>query len=378
MLQMILNGLFALAALVAILDYFKVKPTQPLWGIAMPLSRNLRLATMLGLVALSLALSGYGFYRSLRPEPRLTAREIRNKDWQDSMLHLTTVSDKHFANERIEVDGNSFHHCTFKNVTLDYRGEKAFDFKDNTFEGSAWLDLSKDLSLDGLMELQIMLGALKPGITVDDKREHVTSFGTPTASSVVPVAPPNFPKSQSQRTATAKPSPPQTQIEQRGTGSAAVGGGIATGPCSNVQVGGTDNQATTNCGSVPFRTLTESQRQGIAKFIQTLPKSVLVTVGGVYGSGDAVSYAGDFLPLFGGRHLDNQTTPAIRTGFPTTFTDVIVATCSEEDSASQYRNAFVDTLVSLGIPAHRANGSKVAPGNLEFLVGFRPQEVKPQ
>jgi hypothetical protein len=152
---------------------------------------------------------------------------------------------------------------------------------------------------------------------------------------------------------------------------------VNTGPCSNVQFGN-NNQATVNCGSVPFRTLTESQKQGITRFLQTVPKSVLIAVGGVYGSGDAFNYAGDFLPLFEGRLLEDQKIPAIRTGFPTTFTDVIVATRSEDDSASQYRNVFVDTLISLGIPARRGNGSKVAPGNIEFLVGYRPQEVKPQ
>jgi hypothetical protein len=118
------------------------------------------------------------------------------------------------------------------------------------------------------------------------------------------------------------------------------------------------------------------QKRGIAEFLNTLPPSVLVTIGGVYGCGDAVSYAGEFFPLFQARYLDNQTSPSIRTGFPTTFTDVFVATRTEEDSATKYRNAFADALNGLGIPAHRANGSKVPPGDLDFLVGFRPQEVK--
>jgi hypothetical protein len=128
--------------------------------------------------------------------------------------------------------------------------------------------------------------------------------------------------------------------------------------------------------AIPFRVLTEDQKRGIAEFLNTLPPSVLVTIGGVYGCGDAVSYAGEFFPLFQARYLDNQTSPSIRTGFPTTFTDVFVATRTEEDSATKYRNAFADALNGLGIPAHRANGSTVPPGDLDFLVGFRPQEVK--
>jgi hypothetical protein len=56
-----------LASLVAILDYFGVKPKQRSDGTKMSLSRRWKLAIMLTLVAASLALSGYGFYRSLHP-----------------------------------------------------------------------------------------------------------------------------------------------------------------------------------------------------------------------------------------------------------------------------------------------------------------------
>jgi hypothetical protein len=40
---------------------------------------------------------------------------------------------------------------------------------------------------------------------------------------------------------------PTTKIEQHGSASGAVGGSIQQGPCSNVQIGGTNNTATTNC-----------------------------------------------------------------------------------------------------------------------------------
>lgn len=178
-----------------------------------------------------------------------------------------------------------------------------------------------------------------------------------------------------QPTRTRKQPPTQTAT---GTDNAQVGGGVNAGPCSNVQIGGRGNQGRVNCSSIPFRILTESQKQAIKTLLDTFPPSVLVTIGGIYGSGDAANYALDLFPLFEGRHLGNQTTPAIRTGFPTTWTNVFVATCSDDDSASQYRDALVRTLNSLGIQARAANGSKVAPGNLEILVGFRPEEVKPQ
>jgi len=68
MVHQVFDWLIGLAAFVAILDYFGFKPKQPLWGQAMPLSRKWKLAMMLGLVASSLCLSSYSFYRSLHPK----------------------------------------------------------------------------------------------------------------------------------------------------------------------------------------------------------------------------------------------------------------------------------------------------------------------
>jgi len=63
-----LNILLGIAALVAILDYFGLKPKQRLGGSTMPLSRKWKLAIMLFLVASSLSLSIYSFYRSRHPK----------------------------------------------------------------------------------------------------------------------------------------------------------------------------------------------------------------------------------------------------------------------------------------------------------------------
>ena len=63
---------------------------------------------------------------------------------------------------------------------------------------------------------------------------------------------------------------------------------IAQSGKNNIAQVGNNNSATIT-GAIPFRTLTETQRQGIMKFVKTLPESVLVSVGGVYGSGDAVA-----------------------------------------------------------------------------------------
>lgn len=62
----IVDAFVILASLVAILDYFGIKP-KSLGGTLVPFSRRWKLAIMLILVGASAALSGYGFYRSLRP-----------------------------------------------------------------------------------------------------------------------------------------------------------------------------------------------------------------------------------------------------------------------------------------------------------------------
>jgi hypothetical protein len=84
--------------------------------------------------------------------------------------------------------------------------------------------------------------------------------------------------------ATPLPSTP-APIEQHGSDSGAVGGSITTGPCSNVQVGGSNNQATTNC--VPDRHLTSQQIATLRTL--TRPFNVKVTLemtmdGSGYGS----------------------------------------------------------------------------------------------
>jgi hypothetical protein len=128
--------------------------------------------------------------------------------------------------------------------------------------------------------------------------------------------------------------------------------------------------------SPPIRQLTEVQKQGITNFLKTIPQSVLVLIGSVYGSGDGDIYANQFFPLFDGRHYEHQMGAVIRTGFPPAFTGVFVVTAREDDPATQYRDAFVKELISLGISARASNGSKITPGNLELLIGYRPEEVK--
>lgn len=70
-----LTGLVVtVAAIFQILDYWGLRPRTDDGGVPMPFSRKWKLTIMLGLTAISLGLSGYGFYRSLRP--RIVERTV--------------------------------------------------------------------------------------------------------------------------------------------------------------------------------------------------------------------------------------------------------------------------------------------------------------
>jgi hypothetical protein len=57
-----------IAALVAVLGYFGIKPKQPLWGFTISYGKNAKLVVMLLLVAISLGMSGYSAYRAYHPK----------------------------------------------------------------------------------------------------------------------------------------------------------------------------------------------------------------------------------------------------------------------------------------------------------------------
>ena len=75
-----LNILVGVAALLSILDYFGIKPH---WAsrkaTILPPDRSWKLIIMLILVAASLGMSGYDFYRFLRPSGTLTTPELRSE-----------------------------------------------------------------------------------------------------------------------------------------------------------------------------------------------------------------------------------------------------------------------------------------------------------
>jgi hypothetical protein len=52
----VVDCIVGLAALVAILDYFGIKPKRSLWGVLVPLTKNWKLGIMLTLVLASLGM----------------------------------------------------------------------------------------------------------------------------------------------------------------------------------------------------------------------------------------------------------------------------------------------------------------------------------
>jgi len=67
-----------------------------------------------------------------------------------------------------------------------------------------------------------------------------------------------------------KPLEPQVRIEQHGSGNGAILGSVTQGPCSNLQVGGSNSQASINCA--PEWHFTDAQRIKWSSFVATLPQ----------------------------------------------------------------------------------------------------------
>ena len=87
-------------------------------------------------------------------------------------------------------------------------------------------------------------------ITAERRREHLTARNVP---AVPPTSPPAAPAAPVEQTPKPQPKPQQEQkgVASKGGSNSPKTGAITTGPCSNVQVGGSKNQATTNCNEPP-------------------------------------------------------------------------------------------------------------------------------
>jgi hypothetical protein len=94
-----------------------------------------------------------------------------------------------------------------------------------------------------------------------------------------PLAPKSSPKVQGhRRAANAKPIPAN---KQQGQSNGAVGGDINTGPCSTVQIGGSGNQSTVNCGpqepNIAASVASERMVNGNYQLMVTLKTDIEIT-----------------------------------------------------------------------------------------------------
>jgi hypothetical protein len=89
------------------------------------------------------------------------------------------------------------------------------------------------------------------------------------------------------------------KIEQHGTGNGAISGNVTTGPCSNVLVGGNNNQASVNCDT--SRRLTQQQiaatKSAAHNFCPALP---FINVTASNANQEAQRYAHDFIEALKG------------------------------------------------------------------------------
>jgi hypothetical protein len=116
-----------------------------------------------------------------------------------------------------------------------------------------------------------------------------------------------------------KPQEPRINIEQHGEGAGAVGGSITTGPCSNVQVGGSNNQGTVNCAPPARRVPISKQRHLIALASEVKAN---VSIGCPSGSVEACRFAQDVYDILNAAHWTmngNSVQYGIMAGPPITF-----------------------------------------------------------
>jgi hypothetical protein len=158
----IIDWVVGLAALVAVLEYFGIKPKAKAEGESRMSSGNFpskkwKLVLMLFLVASSLGMSSYSlFFR--HPEPRFRLLS------EDQLIH---VQNKTFRNETVELDGHHYDGCTFINVKFAYQGTANVEFTHNHLNGYGVS--TNDPAVSGTIELLRGLGMIKSDIPLFDK-----------------------------------------------------------------------------------------------------------------------------------------------------------------------------------------------------------------
>jgi hypothetical protein len=137
------------------------------WLEKIPILRDKRLPLSTGLICgIVLSLSVWLLLREGMAETKYDSRK-----WQSDKNEV--MSRKSYLNETVEIDGKTFDHCSFTNVTLMYHGTASTSFLDSTFQGSLALR-TDNVAAKGFGFLQSYLRAA-PGVVsytlgeIDDK-----------------------------------------------------------------------------------------------------------------------------------------------------------------------------------------------------------------
>jgi hypothetical protein len=129
-----MNVLVALAALVAVFDYFGVKPKSFALGNIVPIGKRFKLGILLILIVANTAIAIRATLRVSTLQKQLAATDNRDKPYPfefHAAKDLERVENKTFINERVILDGKDFRHCKFQNVTFVYNGTGPFSFAYN-------------------------------------------------------------------------------------------------------------------------------------------------------------------------------------------------------------------------------------------------------
>jgi hypothetical protein len=149
----IIDLIVGIASLLAVLDFFGMKPKWKWAGGTQTLpAKKWKLGLMLCLVASSLGMSSYSlFFR--HPEPKFRVLS------EDQLIH---VQNKTFRNEVVELDGRHYDECTFINVTFVYQGTANVKFTHNHISGFGIS--TDDPSVSGTMATLKGLGLIRPDV----------------------------------------------------------------------------------------------------------------------------------------------------------------------------------------------------------------------
>jgi hypothetical protein len=140
-------------------------------------------------------------------------------------------------------------------------------------------------SLTILVAAGLYAAIIIPQIKKELAREHPSLIAQKPPSPVAPLVPPTETNSKppNEKPKTEKPHIVKRTPDQKQSGGKdnVQTGPITQGPCSNLQVGGSQNSATTNCGPPPLEMSASSQtvptdKEGLVKTIITITPNVPV------------------------------------------------------------------------------------------------------